>query len=115
MVAQKQSGLREVPEVPVPVPDSVNSEAQKEEERYERVQEYKRREAFKGQLHGLIIWGVRTIGWLLIIGVLIWAWHILAPTCWHWLSKERIFDIQSIMSSGLLALVISNYANKYLK
>ena len=72
-----------------------------------------RGEKLKDILHGFILVGVAIAAILLIFGVLCWAWHVLTPASWHWLTIEQIHEIQKIMSGALLAIVVSDYAKKY--
>lgn len=107
----------------IPVPDVADSAASKEDSAFyevdgyaqeSRKQEYLRAETLKHLLHKFVIGGVMIVGALLLVGVLIWGWHVLTPMHWRWLSVAEIVEIQKIMSSALLALVISDYSRKYL-
>ena len=80
-----------------------------------REKEHQRGELLKGIVHRLVVGGIIIVGILMIAGIVIWAWHILTPTKWHWLLMEKIYEIQKIMSSALLAIVVGDYAKKYLK
>lgn len=83
--------------------------------RESKEKDHQRGEKLKDILHKLVIFGVIIIGCLLIFGIVIWAWHVLVSSNYHWLSMEQVYEIQKIMSSALLALVISDYSKRYLK
>lgn len=74
---------------------------------------HQRGESLKDTLHNFVQVGVIVVACLLIIGVVIWAWHVLMPSYWHWLTIAQINEMQKIMSSALLAVVVSDYAKKY--
>ena len=105
-------------------PSDADSQADEEKAAFEspssyekesRENEHKRGELLKNSLHILVVSGVIIIGGLLIIGIVIWALHVLMPNSLHWLSTTQVNEIQKIMTSALLALVISDYSKKYLK
>lgn len=107
----------------IPVSDVADSAASKEDKAFyevdsyaeeSRKQEHLRAETLRHLLHKLVIGGVMIVGALLLIGVVIWGWHVLLPMNLRWLSTDEIVEIQKIMSSALLALVISDYSRKYL-
>lgn len=107
----------------IPVPDVVDSVASKEDSAFSEVdgyakesrrQEHLRAETLRRLLHKFVLLGVMIVGALLLVGVLVWGWHVLLPMNLRWLSIDEIVEIQKIMSSALLALVISDYSRKYL-
>lgn len=109
---------------PIDLPLNADSKANAEEKVFEsfddydkesRKKDHQRGEKLKDILHSIVIWGVMIMGVLLIIGILVWAWHILVSDNWHWLSTVQIYDMQKIMSSALLALVVKDYSKRYLK
>jgi len=107
----------------IPVSDVADSAASKEDIAFyevdsyaeeSRKQEYLRAETLKRLIHKLVMLGVMVVGVLLLVGVIFWGWHVLLPMNLCWLSTDEIVEIQKIMSSALLALVISDYSRKYL-
>ncbi len=108
---------------PILPPATEDSVANKEEKVFEvgdsyekefKIRDYLRAENLRNILHWLVVGGVVITGLLLISGIVIWALHVLLPVHWHWLTPEQISEIQKIMSSALLAMVISDYSKKYL-
>lgn len=112
---------KSVPQIPLPQTDTGQASEEKialDDEDYVKEslkKEHHRGEKLKDILHSLVKVSVIVVGVLLICGICIWAWHLLVPVKLHWLTTQQIFDIQKIMSSALLAIVISDYAKKYLK
>ncbi len=74
---------------------------------------HQRGESIKDILHICAQFALTIVAGLLIIGVIIWAWHILTPLYLQWLTMDQINEIQKIMSGALLAIVVSDYAKKY--
>ncbi len=75
---------------------------------------HQRAESIKDKLHICAQIALTIVAGLLIIGIIIWAWHILMPLHWQWMTMDQINETQKIMSSALLAIVVSDYAKKYL-
>ena len=125
MIADGGEGSSPHKEVrPIPPPTADDSIANKEQKAFEsgdsyekesRRKDFLRSENLKDILHWLVIGGVIIMGLLLISGIVIWALHVLLPVHKHWLTPEQISEIQKIMSSALLALVISDYSKKFMK
>lgn len=42
-----------------------------------------------------------------VLALLAWAFHYLAPVCWHWLTDVQLSKIQSVLFSGGMGAVIS--------
>lgn len=64
----------------------------------------------------VLAWVIRILivaaGLALIAGLSIWAYHLLAPPCWRWLSSDEINQIQHLVTSALLGMVASEYARR---
>jgi hypothetical protein len=50
----------------------------------------------------------------LVLGFLIWAFHLLAPEEWQFLSAQRISKLESIVTTGSVATLIANYIRQRL-
>ena len=72
-----------------------------------------RREEFRDRLQKYIYVVLALFVLLLIVFVFIWGWHLLSPASLHWLTDEQLFKVQGIMSSGLLAVFVSDYARRH--
>jgi len=77
-----------------------------------RKKDHQRGESLKLWLHWLTLLGISVMAFLLLMGVVIWALHALAPDNWHWLSTPQRDRLREIMSSALLAIVVTDYKNK---
>lgn len=74
--------------------------------------EHERSENFKDHYEWLMIfslWGAALV--LLAIG-LTWLWHVLAPTCLHYLDTERIAKLQNLITGGVLLGILSSHIKK---
>ncbi len=77
--------------------------------------DFYRKEFVKDKLLHVIITILSAFAIIVMLGLIIWAYHLLVPIPWHWLSENQIFEIQKIMSGGLLAMVFGEAVRKYLK
>lgn len=61
------------------------------------------------RLYGKLVLVVTLVFTLVFLGsLLVWAWHYLAPVCWHWLEPGQLSKIQSLLFSGGMGAVVSN-------
>lgn len=49
---------------------------------------------------------------LFVASIFAWAWHYLTP--WVWLKPDQLSKIQSVIFSGALGAIVSNYFKKRL-
>jgi hypothetical protein len=78
-----------------------------------RAQEKQNRLNFTVALGKIVIWAVYTASALLILGVVILAFHYMTP--WDFLSESDLHKLQSIIFSGALGAMISTIAKQYIK
>jgi hypothetical protein len=45
-------------------------------------------------------------------GVVAYGWHLLMPEPWHYLSKEQLNKIESILAAAILSSALTGYASK---
>lgn len=50
---------------------------------------------------------------VLVCGIVIWAWHVLAPMKDHWLFDDKWDRLQNIMSSVFFGIVLNEYSRKF--
>lgn len=73
----------------------------------------KRNEGRILQIWGLIVPVLMILFTLLFVtSIFAWAWHYLTP--WVWLKPEQLSKIQSVIFSGALGAIVSNYFKKHL-
>jgi hypothetical protein len=50
---------------------------------------------------------------LVVIGILIAAWHDLAPETWSWLSKGQLEKLHAMLLSGAVSSALGAYTQRY--
>lgn len=75
--------------------------------------DHDRQQNLKDLLLRIIKIGIIVVAVLLIVGVIIWGYHLVMPSKWRWLTEDELGEIQKLMSSALLAVLVSDYAKKY--
>lgn len=81
--------------------------------------EAKRRDAqrtqkVKDELFWCLRTALRTITVLVLAAVIVWAWHLVMPDRWRWLSAEDRDLLQTILLSGALSAAATAAAKKVL-
>ncbi len=71
----------------------------------------KRGEEYRKHIHLIVVVGMYTIGFIMVVLTLIRAYHFAAPIYWRWLSEEDSHGIERIIFSG----IILSFATKYFK
>jgi hypothetical protein len=66
----------------------------------------------KRTFHGLFILGLRILGLVAILIVLIRAYHLVAPTSWCWMDVEQVQSLDKILFSGSVGGVLGRYLNQ---
>jgi nitrate reductase NapE component len=46
---------------------------------------------------------------------IVWAYHMITPTNWHFLDAQQIGAIQGMLFSGVISSLTSSFAEKYIK
>lgn len=76
--------------------------------------EHKRRENFREQINK----AAKIIFWIGVLGIIVLIfteiWHLVTPTCWHYLEKDQLSKIETILFSGMIAAMVSEYTKKYI-
>jgi hypothetical protein len=73
----------------------------------------KRNEAWVLKVWGLIVPFLMILFTLLfVVSIFAWAWHYLTP--WGWLKPDQLSKIQSVIFSGALGAIVTNYFKKRL-
>lgn len=76
------------------------------------IKEDVRFQAFRNHLNTGLIGILWIVIVLLGIGILAFAWHILTPTCWHFLEDKALSKLETILATALLSSALSAYASK---
>ncbi len=68
------------------------------------------------QLEDAVHWAVRLfvrfVAMLLVIGIGVWAFHILGKDSWRWLSPEDVAALQSLLFSGTIGTLAATIGHK---
>lgn len=76
--------------------------------------EHARNEEFRDLFNRLVKWGMVIAFLIAMLFSLSWAWHLITPTSWHWLSEEEISHIQNIVTGGVLASLVGDHFKRRL-
>lgn len=74
--------------------------------------EYRRSEVFKDTIEKIAIYFIWLGAAIVLLALLSIAFHLLAPISCHYLSKDQLATIQSILASGLVSGVATKYLDK---
>ena len=59
-------------------------------------------------------WVVRVIVFVLVVAILIVAWHHLLPESWRWLDADDLSGIMTFLFSGAVISAVSLHVQKNL-
>lgn len=90
-------------------PSWATGDAKNEDKRWDHLEDTKRRNDQRWlAVYGWILLAITIVFALTFLGALLaWAWHYMAPSCWHWLEDYQLGKIQSVLFSGGMGAVIS--------
>lgn len=84
--------------------DTLDADGQKKE--------HTRHQTFRNHVN----WAALAIFWALaacvIVGLLTFVFHMLAPDRWHWLSEPQLDKLQTLLGAALLSSALTQYTNK---
>lgn len=79
-----------------------------------RRQEHARHQKFRNQVNLATL----ILFWVIIVcvgmGVLVFAWHLVTPASWHWLSDTARDKLQTLLAAALLSSALTGYVNRRL-
>ena len=78
-----------------------------------RHSDHERRERFRDHVGRALIFCFWIIVVLMIAAVVSWAWHFIMPAKWHYLDKDQLSTIQTVVISGALASIVPAIGKKY--
>ena len=64
--------------------------------------QHERREGARDTVARLLNFGIRVLFGIILIAGLVWAYHLLTPTCWHWLTEEQLSSIKESFFSATI-------------
>lgn len=79
-----------------------------------RRQEHNRHQTFRNQVNLATL----ILFWVIVacvgLGVLVFAWHLVTPAAWHWLSDAARDKLQTLLAAALLSSALTGYVNRRL-
>jgi hypothetical protein len=79
-----------------------------------RRQEHARHQKFRNQVNLATL----ILFWVIVVcvglGVLVFAWHLVTPASWHWLSDAARDKLQTLLAAALLSSALTGYVNRRL-
>lgn len=79
-----------------------------------RRQEHNRHQTFRNQVNLATL----ILFWVIIacvgLGVAVFAWHLVTPEAWHWLSDAARDKLQTLLAAALLSSALTGYVNRRL-
>lgn len=77
----------------------------KDLKKIEEIRQHERREGARNAVSRILTIGLWLVFVVAVFGGLVWSWHLLAPSCWHWLTPEQLADIKETFFSATLGFV----------
>lgn len=90
----------------------LNDRLAKQEEET-KFKDLERGEDYRTHIHRLACFGLYVIGILVIVMIVIRAWHFLLPENIHWLDQKANQDIERIIFGSVLIGVLGKYFKKF--
>jgi hypothetical protein len=77
-------------------------------------QEHNRHQTFRNQVNRATL----ILFWVIVacmrLGVVVFAWHLVTPVAWHWLSDSARDKLQTLLAAALLTSALTGYVNRRL-
>lgn len=84
-----------------------------ESEGKDKFDDHKRAISYKKNLHFIVVIGMWVIGIIIILLVIIRAWHLATNECLHWLSDSQLHVLDSVLFSSVIFSLASRYFSYY--
>ena len=68
----------------------------------------------KQVFHRLVIWGLRILGFVGILILLVRAWDLVAPASCIWMTDQQIQSLDKVLVSGAVGGMMGRYFNQIL-
>jgi hypothetical protein len=75
---------------------------------------HRRSEAAKGQLHFLAIGAIGFAGVAMLSIACVWVYHFLTPDSWHFLPRERVEEMKTVLLAGIVFSRFRDHITKHL-
>ena len=95
--------------------DSSDPKAKKEQlELEQQSNRHRRTESFRDWLSRGILGIVIVAVGVIIVAILLTAWHNMAPECWRWLKSDDLQNLYSFLFSGAVVSAITLHLRRHL-
>jgi len=74
--------------------------------------EHDRHQAFRDHVNRAALAVFWTLICCVILGVLLFSWHLLLPESCHFLSEKQLEKLQTLLGAALLSSALTQYTNK---
>jgi hypothetical protein len=75
-------------------------------------QEHRRYQSFRNHINLALIFVFWIVAVSIMVGILIYAWHIVAPDKWKFLSEKGFNKLQTLLGSAVLSSALSGYVKQ---
>lgn len=74
--------------------------------------EHKRHQTFRDHANTAVLVVLWIIVLMLLLGILIFAFHALSPLAWHFLNGAQLAELKSMLATAILSSALTGYANR---
>lgn len=74
--------------------------------------DHNRQQAFRDHVNVAVIALFWAVAACVGAGVLVYAWHLLTPVCWHFATEAALSKLETILVAAVLSSALTNYANR---
>lgn len=78
-------------------------------------QEHSRHQTFRNHINKatlIVFWSVVVC---VIVSIFVFTFHIISPSSWHFLDKEQIGTLKTLLGGAILSSAMSSYVNNRMK
>lgn len=83
-------------------------------EKIAKRKDHNRREHIKDKINEAAGTLIGITGLVVMFAILSWAFHLLSPPAWHYLSQQQVGKIETIVLSGAVAWLAQKYIENHL-
>ena len=74
--------------------------------------EHARHQKFRDNINKATLWIFWMIAISLLLGVATYAWHLMTPETWHYLTEKQLDKLQTLLGSAVLSSALTGYVNR---
>jgi Fe2+ transport system protein B len=76
--------------------------------------EHNRNQNFRDHFEKLVTWGMNGAFIAIMVMGAVWVWHLVTPTWLQWMSEQQLDHIQSMVTGGVIAVVVGEHFKRRL-